>query len=137
MKTNLSLIFSFCCCCCLAPNALSQDINLFRNKTFFALGELSSLPDSILFLEDFRQINEFTDYTKLEKKNNISYILLFWAMSRRGIVDPAIYRVDLKIIVKGKNIILKFGNHKKEYQYQSNKDKIGVSILLKVKNNNR
>ena len=130
MTKNLLILVCLSILTSLTDSCFGQDLNLLNSKTIFAIGEITSLPDTIYLVEREDQIGELQNYTRLERTNRNHFKTWFWKMDNGGLVDPAISKHELSLSMRKSMTILKFRHNKKTYFSFPLKDKSGQKILL-------
>ena len=136
-KRHLLTLIILASLICLTKSSFGQENGFFEQKEIYAIGDVTELSDSIIFIKNFSQIDSLKNYTTLYKISKNKYKIFYWLMENGGIVDPTIVKDNLKIIRRSDSfIILKIFGIKKEYKIINQSDKNGDKIQLK-KNNNR
>lgn len=110
----MKLIFNFVIISIIFPIfSIGQSILL---ETTYALGEVASLPDTIIILTTNNQPPSGQNYTEIKKIKSDVFRLSYWPMEKGGIIDPTLYKYDLKANLNGPNLIkFHFGKNQKTY----------------------
>ncbi len=109
-------------------------MDTYINVTFdetYAVGEIANLSDTIRLFTNYNQIKQGQSYTKLNKVKSGNYQLLYWEIESGGIIDPILYKYNLKVNQMRRNKVkLSFANKKKTYFIRTINNKEGLYYEL-------
>ncbi|MCW3125837.1 MAG: hypothetical protein JWO03_1495 [Bacteroidetes bacterium] len=118
----------------LAAFAQTSVLHSFTNVDFnttYAIGAIAELPDTITIFTNEAQLKPEQNYTKLKKIRSGIYQLWYWEVERGGIIDPVLYKYDLKIkLKKNDEMELAFHDKKRIYYIKGLKTKEGLRYEL-------
>lgn len=124
----------------ILPRVIYAQTDTYVNLTFdstYAVGEIANLSDTMRLFTNYNQIKQGQSYTKLKKVKSGNYQLSYWEIESGGIIDPILYKYNLKINLMRRNKVkLAFANKKKTYFIRAINNKEGLYYELINKINN-
>ena len=118
----------------ILPRVIYAQTDTYVNLTFdstYAVGEIANLSDTIRLFTNYNQIKQGQSYTKLNKVKSGNYQLLYWEIESGGIIDPILYKYNLKVNLMRRNKVkLSFANKKKTYFIRAIYNKEGLYYEL-------
>ena len=116
------------------PRVTYSQTDTYTCLTFdstYAIGEIAQLSDTIKLFTNYYQIKQGQSYTKLKNVKSGNYQLLYWDIESSGIIDPILYKYNLKIKLMQRNKVkLTFANKKKTYFIRAINNKEGLYYEL-------